>query len=251
MSAAAETIGNQLIDKVNLAFSNGRVNDFVIASLKKEAANLLQVEPVEAYTVLGAIECVCGNREKMLENHRKALRLSNDNIFALTNFSTSLTNSWMLDEQLELLTDMEKREISLDQTLVQLGYNRALVGDYESAFKAAQRYFNLIGEDEHLGRHLMETILIAHDFIQSNDLNIDEVSKYCELMNQAMVTNNYAPSFLDVWLTPEENIVRDVLIEIDDSELSKLNEDFFELLANTQFSDQFYSKFSGSFIFLD
>jgi tetratricopeptide (TPR) repeat protein len=249
MAPAAETIGNQLIDKINDAFSNGQVNDFVIANLKKEATNLIQVDPVEAYTVLGAIECVCGNRDRMIEHHRRALRLSSENVFALTNYSTSLANSWMLDEQYQLLTEMDKKEVAIEQTLFQLGYNRALVGDYAAASVIAQRYLELYGQEQQHGCSQMKMALEADDFIKSNDLDVNEVSEYCSIMNQILIDQGYAPAMIDVWITPEQNLVRDVELEVDDTELSNLNESLFEALAKNQFSDRFYSKFSGCFIY--
>jgi tetratricopeptide (TPR) repeat protein len=246
--AQAQTVGNKLIDKLNEAVFDNIPNDIVIAGLRKEANALLKVEPAEGYTVLGAIECVCGNTQAMIENHERARRIAPSDGFVLSNYASTLAISWMLEEQFDVLTEMFQKHINYAETLTKLSYNRAIYGDYETASQMSQRFLNEVRDADPYDVTEMKVTVKAYEFIKSVNLARDEVQNYASVMNEILKQERLIPSSLHEWLTPDNKLVRDIVLKVDDDKIAELNDRLIDHLIEIHFSDTFLSSFSGSFV---
>ncbi|MCX4190827.1 hypothetical protein [Methylophaga sp. OBS3] len=248
MAQAAQTIGNKLIDRLNEAFLDDSRNELLIASLKKDANALLKADPAEGYTVLGAIECVCGNIDGMIDFHEKAKRLAPLDTFVLSNFASSLAISYLLEEQSDVLHVMIENHIDYANSLRKMAYNKAFTGDYQLASQFSSRFLDEIEGAEPLDVAEMKNIIRVYELIDTKELQKSEVTLYASVMNTILKSAHILPSILNEWISPEENLVRDILVKADEEVVSKLNDELIDELVELEFSDNFLSSFSGSFI---
>lgn len=82
----------RVIQELSRIASSGEVNEIVVASLEREAKNLMSTDPRGAYTALGAIASIKGNVEKIHHFHQIAIEYSPDKSEAYFNYGRSLAH---------------------------------------------------------------------------------------------------------------------------------------------------------------
>lgn len=251
MTSAPQTIGNKLIDELNTACMKVNVTPLEIARLNKKARDLVKVDPVEGYTVLGAIACIQYDVDGMKSNHLKALRLAPTDYFAINNYISSLGRTWLLLEQFDFLQSQINANNMLENALLKSVLNRVVLGIYDEAMEYIERYLSL-HEGEVMGDDLSD-VSDAYNLFQSFDIDFVEVMKYVDIMNKVLLSRKISLGYVTHFITPENELVRNIAIDTDTSGclISELNEELIELLIEQDFSDKFVSIFSGRFIKCD
>jgi hypothetical protein len=76
--ASPQTKAAELKDRLSaLAFDSGPLNEFALASIKREAEALKKTDPVAAYSILGGLASLLFDDEGVDRNHKAAIALNN------------------------------------------------------------------------------------------------------------------------------------------------------------------------------
>lgn len=97
----AQTKGRDLILRLH-DMRHGPFNEVALRAIRRDAEALRATEPVEAYTVLGGVACLCRDVEAMRKTHEAALRVAPDNVVANSNYGFSLLHCGLFPEALAL-----------------------------------------------------------------------------------------------------------------------------------------------------
>ncbi len=247
MTLQPETIGNQLIGKLNsLRTSNQDISAFEIAAIRREAKKLLDVDAFHAYVVLGAIACVEGDIEAMIENHEKALRISYDDDLALRNYASSLGQSWMIDEQVNIFERMITSNIAPLFANRAAAFSRELQGNYEDAKKYAEKYLEL--EQSRDDTHQIELIITVCQLIKDLGIPSVDVSDYAQAAIDVMKNNRVHPEYVDYFQSPDNELIRSIVVDVDVDRVSEMNDQFAFLLSQQSFSKETIRYFGASFV---
>jgi hypothetical protein len=112
MPSQRETSEAKLLDQINAISSSDRENEFLLKGLERRAEQLLSVDALAGYTVLGALAAIRQDIPAVKANHDKALRMSSTAPDVLRNYAVSLSKAGAVDDAIV----MARRAWELDRS---------------------------------------------------------------------------------------------------------------------------------------
>lgn len=246
MEPTPQTLSESLIDRLNsLSKKNLHEIELELSRLKRDAEKLLNVNPFVALMILGGIARIKGEYELMVKHHKSALTYNPTDYHALYNYATSLAMSWNYSGATEQYLKILANHAPTVEVLNMLIQTFVLAGSYVKAKHALDKYSENSSEDNDA---LRDDVIKMNNFIKSVDIQESEIEQYAELMNNIMSKHNIYPERVELWVTDDEDMVRNVVIKANSEQLFKYNDELIENLSQAKFSNQMLLNFTGYFV---
>lgn len=172
MYPLAQTKTNNIIAALIKLTSRSTSNRFKLRDFEREAKAIVDISPVEGYTVLGAIACMEHDNISMRKYHKIAIECSENSSYAIMNYGISLTLAFYWEEALTVYKEaFQKHPFSKDmlEFLISANYKLGLI---EDTVALIAEWNKLSPTEKH---HLEKSILDSREFLKTLPINQDHI----------------------------------------------------------------------------
>ena len=99
---APRTKFNELIKQLNDMRQSGKIDEFTLRLVYKEAEKLKETDLAEGFSIMGVIECLRGNTAEMHRLHKLSLDYSSEALFYI-NYAMSLHKSGLVEDAHQMI----------------------------------------------------------------------------------------------------------------------------------------------------
>jgi len=234
MTAQPQTISNDLINRLNVIRVSGRrPNDIEVMRLKRDAESLKKLSPVDAYIILGGLECLLGNLEECQKYHDISLQ-HEFSVNTLNNYASSMVTLGESKKTLELLeraNNLSTGDLSTLDRYLSTAWDYC---QFRLSAKLLQEWKKLSPRKEHVlaNETQLEELCRAATTLDISECKMLEI---CECINKFLCSNKIPhKAFTNrvYWDRNAPIITKILFVDTkDDDQISKLNLDLTSYLV--------------------
>lgn len=233
-----EKATNNIIIQINDAFqkhSDTNGLEFLLRKAQKEAENLKAAgEPADAYTILGLISCLKGDREECIRNHEIAIKLDRNSSFVLSNYSNSLCNIFEFDKAIEIASRL--KNIDDEAYLRRMAMANFFIGNISLAAEYASEHIN----KSHAVDEAIKSAIDSYNLITAHNLSDLDFRKAMGMAAEVLSSNNVINNKdVEIYEGHEGEVILSYIIDDEPETVSNLEDQFIDKLVDGDFSESF------------
>lgn len=240
MSIKPEKLADNLLSKLHdLGSTPSMATPIALKALKRDAEKLQQYDACTAFVILAGISYFEHDTNEMVRLHKKAVSQYPNDYIANVNYAVSLHNTGRYNQAFEYtqkaLTIQGKHD---PEVLTQACSYAYAAGLFHNALKFGEQLETMKLIFPH-----SEIIRLGCETINDNNLSKSDIHNYFCATSNILNGHDLYPKGEALWVSEEQELVREIFVNTSPEEASKMNAELSELVAKMELPAKMLMKF--------
>ena len=222
MAPIAQIKQEKIVNELEELTFEQRHSPFVLNKYKREAEQLLNVDPGAAHMILGMIASLECNLDELHQRFKAALRLIEDSVNCLKNYTSSLERLARYEEALAIAKRTYEQYPNHPLAINTYSNSCAFYGAFRQALQVLSELEPLISEK----RPLLILLSSIVEFLNSKNITDDNLQQFIKTTTHSLISRNVYVHYVNFKYYPADDWLRiDYFIDVDDDELADIDEE--------------------------